>query len=1112
VVITEGDGRGVYFRPLGAGVFAAPPGEFTKLQTVGDSLYRLYPDGAVAVFDHLNQLIRVADRFGNRTSYSYSSGRVSSITDPAGKQYTFAYNGSGKLTTITDAVGRGTSVTVNGSGDLTQIVAPGSTMAFSGTYNSDHRLRTRTGMRSDTSGYAYDFAFRIAADTLPSVTPYVGGATRPVISYKAWETAALVSACTCVRPRINPDTLRATVTDPVGNATKIAFDRYFGATVINAPLGHTTTIQRNPHGLPTSIVEPSGASRAYTWDSNGNVATVQQPSTSQTIIFTYHPTWKTDPTKVAAGNSETLYTYGSTGELTTVRVNQDTTRYEYFAGFRLKKITDPENHVTNYVYQTTGFKNTASVSETSSAGTTRTTTFGYDSYGRTNAVTTPTGTTSYLYDILDRVTRVTDPTSRATNYAYDGPYVQTVTDAASKVFRFNRNAVGWVDSVGDPNALYIKYKYDVAGNLRTVKNRRGQDITMVPDALGRVISRTADGATTTYAFDNPAGRWLAATNTESKDTVHYDDRGRVTREVARFGTKRYEVASGYLDEGPRNTMQVSGPTWNRTVTYGYNPALQLTTIAQPVGGVTKTTWIAYNKDGLPSTITYPTSTSVQHTFGYTASHLPQTSGWAPLRVNYSYDSTERLTKRMSALGDSARILTYNARGELTNVRDEEYATVEICPTGEETDCYWEEQTTVLSNIPYTYDAVWNRTGSGITLQATSNRYQTFGGYTFEYDPDGNMTRKYKSGFNQVFSWNSLGQLTGVTTNGVAVTYRYNGFGERVYRAAGSDVRQFVYDGPDLVLEVSTAGTKLREYTHFPGVDQPHSMFDGNGTAYYYAMDYPGHVAGLFNTSGSVVNRYRYSTWGAPETTSEGISNSLRFTSRELDAQTGVYYVRNRWYDATVARFLSEDPIGLEGGINVYAYVGNSPTNGRDPFGLWPWATVRDRFSTPRDEGYNGAASSRGGGSRVGNVGRGISDGVGGNGPRDNNVSSDNPSACTQARFVAAGAVLLDVVTLTTGGFLAFRLVQASAMRAGALRAGAQGMWNYGGRGAYTLSLAQRDAARGAVPGLFFGITGLIPTDAGYTASAGALTGDLSLWDFVPVVGSVRAVQAAIEAC
>jgi len=58
-------------------------------------------------------------------------------------------------------------------------------------------------------------------------------------------------------------------------------------------------------------------------------------------------------------------------------------------------------------------------------------------------------------------------------------------------------------------------------------------------------------------------------------------------------------------------------------------------------------------------------------------------------------------------------------------------------------------------------------------------------------------------------------------------------------------------------------------------------------------------------------------------------------ARELDPITNLYYVRNRWYDPVAGRFVSEDPIGLEGGINPYAYVGNSPTNMRDPSGLDP---------------------------------------------------------------------------------------------------------------------------------------------------------------------------------
>ncbi len=68
---------------------------------------------------------------------------------------------------------------------------------------------------------------------------------------------------------------------------------------------------------------------------------------------------------------------------------------------------------------------------------------------------------------------------------------------------------------------------------------------------------------------------------------------------------------------------------------------------------------------------------------------------------------------------------------------------------------------------------------------------------------------------------------------------------------------------------------------------------------------------------------------------ESVRNPFRYTGREYDAESGLYYYRARYYDPALGRFLSEDPIGLEGGINPYAYVGNDPVNNRDPSGLCP---------------------------------------------------------------------------------------------------------------------------------------------------------------------------------
>jgi RHS repeat-associated protein len=131
----------------------------------------------------------------------------------------------------------------------------------------------------------------------------------------------------------------------------------------------------------------------------------------------------------------------------------------------------------------------------------------------------------------------------------------------------------------------------------------------------------------------------------------------------------------------------------------------------------------------------------------------------------------------------------------------------------------------------------------------------------------------------------------------------------------------------------------REFTMYPGVDRPHSIrqyapWTGSAT-YYYATDHPGNVLGLFNASNQVVSQYRYDPWGTVQWQSDPTFNTLRYAGRYYDWDTGLYHNRNRWYDSHVGRFISEDPLGLEGGINPYAYAANNPVDLTDPFGLDP---------------------------------------------------------------------------------------------------------------------------------------------------------------------------------
>jgi RHS repeat-associated protein len=141
--------------------------------------------------------------------------------------------------------------------------------------------------------------------------------------------------------------------------------------------------------------------------------------------------------------------------------------------------------------------------------------------------------------------------------------------------------------------------------------------------------------------------------------------------------------------------------------------------------------------------------------------------------------------------------------------------------------------------------------------------------------------------------------------------------------------------------VVTPFTVLREYGYMPGVDHPYVVRIGAaGTPYYYLADGQGNISRIVNGAGQLVQSFTYDPWGrvlAAGGTS--VAQPLRENGRTLDAETGLYYNRGRYYDPELGRFISEDPAGLNGGLNAYAFAMNDPVNFRDPSGMGP--CVRD---------------------------------------------------------------------------------------------------------------------------------------------------------------------------
>lgn len=281
---------------------------------------------------------------------------------------------------------------------------------------------------------------------------------------------------------------------------------------------------------------------------------------------------------------------------------------------------------------------------------------------------------------------------------------------------------------------------------------------------------------------------------------------------------------------------------------------------------------------------------------------------------FAYDSTGRLTTYADSLSADSLVCVPDPHGQ---------DGLQCTPSGG-----W----TFVSQSSYTYDSANNRTDLGAVL-TPGNRATTFNGYTLTYDNAGNLTHKSKTGFDQYYYWNSIGQLDSVLTNGAKVSFLYDGQGRRVGKITGGDLR-YIYSGSRLIAEIDSSNTTHAAdlYRYYPGVDNPHSVQEVSGTYYYLsAIGTPG-IVGVIDSTGTIKNHYRYNPWGGLEDSVEAVSNVLKFAGREYDPETHLYYNRARYYDPQLARFISEDPIGQKGGSNQFAYAGNNPVGATDPSG------------------------------------------------------------------------------------------------------------------------------------------------------------------------------------
>ncbi|GLO11384.1 hypothetical protein PPUJ20005_53560 [Pseudomonas putida] len=464
-------------------------------------------------------------------------------------------------------------------------------------------------------------------------------------------------------------------------------------------------------------------------------------------------------------------------------------------------------------------------------------------------------------------------------------------------------------------------------------------------------------ASQTFAYDDgdrllsierqPTGIGKQLGITEEKLEYTYDLLGRLTKEITPAGTLGYE----YDPLSNLTTLTLPDGRKVNHLYYGSGHLHQLNLDGLVISDMERddlhrevyrtrgklTSCFGYDAMGrkawqFASTLSADKLSQVHNT-GVNTSLLVE-HAYNPIHRRYQYDPAGELVRTLDKLRGEIKY-EYEANGQLRS-RD----------TG-----------SLVGSEEFRYDPAANRLDFNARQfdKVKDNRIKQWRDQEYRYDPWGNLIEK-RSGHSklQSFSYDCENRLVRAETvvDGKLESrgeYRYDSLGRRVAKQAEingiTEQKRFLWQGLRMLRE-ETPGQSIL-YLYEPGSYAPLARVDrveGEGQkVYYFHTDQIGTPLELTDSEGEIVWQATYRAWGAIEHLAvDQVDQNLRFQGQYLDAETGLHYNTFRYYDSEVGRYVTQDPIGLDGGLNLYRY-GQNPAGWIDPWGWECWSTARKNY-------------------------------------------------------------------------------------------------------------------------------------------------------------------------
>ena len=920
------------------------------------SRYELHEDGKIDKVIDRNQnklvfsynlvgcLNRITNASGNYIDFQLGpNGKIASVSDNLGRTIAYGYDDNGNLITVTDPLGHTTQYTYNSNNFLTQIIDARRNVVETASYDNNQPPRISSFTEK---GETYTIA-------------YFDGRTEK--------------------------------TDSKGNKWAYYFNDVGVIERVVDPLGNVKEQQLNKI-TSTSVdweEDLNGNRRTYTYDTDGNINSETDPLGN---VWTYTYIAGTDFVETATLplGMVTKYEYDTRGNLNKVIRDfggplENVTIYDFDSYGQLISLTDPLGHTSQYEYNISGNL----IKFIDSLYNIRT--YTYDYRGNKITDTDSNGnTTTFSYDILDRLISSKNPAGHTTTYTYDandnqviaqlpnGQKVEYLYDTYNRLIKsidplgniqeydydHNDNLIAQIDASGN-SIQYIydvlgrkiqeinvannqtNFTYDAVGNMVAVINAKGNSTTFIYDSLNRLTRKAnPDGTYFTFAYDalgNKVGQTDANGNTIA---YTYDSLNRMIRRNYPDGSTAnftYDILG----------QMISGVTPTSSLRYRYDAIGHVTSSTQ--NG--KTIYYGYDAIGNRVSLTTPEGETLQYIYS-NANFMTQIQLSNNYGINYSYDFMGKVVNKNYTGGMSATY-SFDKIGRLVSLNYQEVDGTDLYnqinsfddlgnviqqTTKEGTTLYTYDKTYQLTEVDYsttnterfTYDPVGNRlTSSGHADWTYNNRneLESYGGIDSSYDSNGNMVTQTEAGKTTVYQYNYENRLIRIELpDGDYITYKYDVRGRRVKKNINGTVTEYLYAGNNLLAEYDTVGILHRNYFYGPGDLNP-SILVQNGKSYFYLKDHLDTPQKVVDENGDIVWFGEYKAFGDLSITIDTLENNFRFPGQYFDSESGLHYNYYRYYDNATGRYLREDPIGFNGGINLYIYAQNNAINLIDFFGL-----------------------------------------------------------------------------------------------------------------------------------------------------------------------------------